>query len=102
MSLQAQAERGLHAARILNDPMVAEAFALVRQAIIERWESCPLADKDGAHELRLQLHLLASVKANFEEAISDGKVAMIELEREKAEAARKQSPADFRTAYLRR
>lgn len=95
MSLQADVERGQKAERLINDPMLTEAFALVRQAIHEHWEEAPLRDREGAHELRLQLKLLSDVRANLEQALSDGKLAAAELKTQR----RALSPAEFSQAY---
>jgi hypothetical protein len=74
-------ERGNQAARLLNDPVLCDAFEEVKRAIHEQWASCPLRDREGAHELRLMLKLTNDVWAVLEAALSDGKVAVQELER---------------------
>ena len=61
--------------------MLTEAFTLVAQAIHEAWEACPLRDTDGAHVLKLQLKLLGDVRANLEQAVTDGKLAAAEIDR---------------------
>lgn len=81
MSLQADIERGARAKQLIDEPLITEAFASVRQAIHDRWESCPLRDHEGKHELHLMLKLLTDVRTVFETAIDDGKMAAIELKR---------------------
>ena len=78
--LRAVQERGEKAARLINDPILAEAFAEVRRAIHESWESAPVRDHEGAHELKLMLRLVSDVQAVIERAIADGKLAAAELE----------------------
>ena len=78
--LQADIDRGAKAERLLADPLLVEAFDCVAQAIHEAWADCPLRDKEGAHELKLQLKLLGDVRANLERAVADGKLAAAELE----------------------
>lgn len=95
MSLREDLDRGIKAEKLLGDPLLVEAFDLVSRAIHERWEQCPLRDREGAHELKLQLKLLGDVRANLEQAISDGKLAAIELKTQNAAL----SPAEFRAAY---
>lgn len=92
--LQADLDRGIKAERLLRDGMFTDAFDMVAKAIHERWEQCPLRDRDGAHELKLQLKLLGDVRANLEQAISDGKLAAAELQTQRREL----SPAQFRAA----
>jgi hypothetical protein len=79
MSLALDIDRAHKADKLLKDEMLTEAFGLVRQAIIDRWEATPLRDQEGAHELKLQLKLLSDVRANLEQAVNDGKLAAAEL-----------------------
>lgn len=69
-----QIARAEKAAKLLNDPELIAAFEAVRQALIERWEAAPIRDKEGAHELKLQLKLLADVRANLQAVVNTGKV----------------------------
>lgn len=96
MSLKEELNRGIKAEKLLKDETLTEAFDLVRKAIHEQWESSPIRDKDGAHELKLMLKLLGDVRANLEQALTDGKLAAAELQRQ---SQRTQSPAEFSTAY---
>lgn len=96
MSLHEEVDRGAKAEKLLNDPILDEAFALVRSAIVEKWETTPLRDRDGAHELKLMLKLLGDVRANLEQAVADGKLAAAEL---KQQAHRALSPAEYTAAY---
>jgi hypothetical protein len=79
--LAADIDRGAKAHRLLSDPMLTEAFTLVAQAIHEAWETAPVRDTEGQHLLKLQLKLLGDVRANLEQAVTDGKLASIEYER---------------------
>lgn len=99
MTLEADRERGQKADKLLNDPMLADAFVSVKGAILEAWEATPIRDRDGAHELKLMLKLLGDVRANLERAITDGKIAAAELERQER---RELSPAQFRATHPRR
>lgn len=90
MTIEIDLDRAHRAKAILDNPTYQESFDLVRQAILEQWESTPIRDRDGAHELKLMLKLLSDVRANLERAIADGKVAAHEL------ARRTPKLADFR------
>ena len=85
---------GTRAARLLEDPVLLKAFADVRAAIIERWETSPVRDVEGQHQLHLMLRLLADVKGNLELAIANGKVAAEELR----QINRKLTPAEWRAS----
>lgn len=74
MNEEKRLERGARAQQLLNDPLIAEAFELVRQGIVDRWSQAPVRDRDGAHELKLMLKLLGDVHAALNQAVNDGKV----------------------------
>ena len=81
MNLERDLDRGQRAERLLQDPMLNEAFSLVETAIHQAWASAPIRDREGQHELKLQLKLLGDVRANLEQALQDGKLAASELKR---------------------
>jgi hypothetical protein len=91
VNLNKDVDHGARAERLLKDEMLAKAFTDVEAAIIERWKSCPLKDRDSAHEYRLMYKLLSDVRANLELAVADGKIAAAELKRQ-----------DERRPFLRR
>lgn len=59
---------------LLNDPEFQEAFKAVESSIFEKIKQCPIRDTEGLQILRLQLKLLADVKANIESVVNTGKV----------------------------
>lgn len=67
-------DRAHKAERLLNDPLLADAFEGVRKAIFTQIENNPIGDREALHEWRIMLKLLRDVKANLESAIRDGKV----------------------------
>ena len=72
-------DRGNRAQALLDDETLQQAFADVREAILGQIESCPLRDTEGAEKLRLMLKLLRDLQANLETAVSNGKLAEVEL-----------------------
>jgi hypothetical protein len=91
-----QLERAGKAEKLLNDPMLIEAFDLVRTTILKNIENAPIRDREGLHECRLMLELLRGVRANLEQAVRDGKVVVAALEEK-----RRLAPAEFSQAYRR-
>lgn len=83
--MTATMERAAHAEQLLKDPLLQEAFASVRTAILERIESAPMSDTDGAEKMRVMLKLLRDLKANFEHAVRDGQLAKFNLEEDRKE-----------------
>jgi hypothetical protein len=72
---------GAEAESLLRHPTFVRAVSNVRQAIHERWESSPISDTQGQHELRLMLKLLTDIQTVLEVAVSDGNEARRELDR---------------------
>lgn len=83
MKLNEEVSRGREAELLLNNPIFVESFAAVRAGIINAWADAPLRDKEGAHELKLMLKLLTDVESNIKRVVDTGKMATIQLEREK-------------------
>lgn len=79
MSIESDIQRGTDAKRLLDDPALKQAFTDVEAAIIQRWASSPIRDKDGQFELRLMMKLLGDLRVNLEQALADGKLAAEEL-----------------------
>lgn len=90
--LSKDVERGNHAQRLLNDPLLQEAFNVVRQAIHDQWESSPLRDVEGQVALRSMLNHLRDVQSVLEVALADGKAAADELTRRNRKVV---SPKEF-------
>ena len=66
--------RAVKAQALLEDPELQEAFSAVREALLKRIEECPIRDREGVHELKLQLKLLSDVRANLQSVVNTGKV----------------------------
>jgi hypothetical protein len=62
------------AKQLLEDEELTKAFAAVRDALIERFETCPIRDIEGQHEIKLMLKLLQDVRANLHSVVDSGKV----------------------------
>lgn len=79
MTLEQERRRGLDARRLLNDPLLAEAFATVETALRRQWE----ASSDGEAPLRerawLMLKLLGRVRGLLTESVETGRLAEAQL-----------------------
>lgn len=75
-----ETERGDKAKRLLEDPVLKQAFADVRARIIAEFENAPLRDQEGIFNLRLMLKALNDVRANLERAVRDGRLERIRME----------------------
>jgi hypothetical protein len=66
--------KAIKAQALIDDPTLSEAFEQVRIALLERFESCPIRDREGQHEIKLMLKLLSDVRLNLVSVINSGKV----------------------------
>lgn len=83
VSPEEELQRGRIAQSLLENEVYIEAIAAVRDGIISKWESCPIRDQEGQHELKLMLKLLNDLQANIKTAMDTGKLAKVQIEREK-------------------
>jgi hypothetical protein len=80
VNLDNEIAQGNNAERVLAD--VSPYLDMVEAAILDTWKKSPVADEKGQHELRLMLKLLGDLKANLKNAIDNGKLAKVQIERE--------------------
>jgi hypothetical protein len=97
LSLHDEVRFGTDAQRLLSDPTLVKAFDDVEAAILQRWKAAPVRDRDAQHELKLMFKLLGDVRANLEQAVSDGKMAAHELKIQQ----QRQSPLQKLRSVLR-
>lgn len=81
--LRKQMEDGARARTVLDSDAFQSAYKAVRDAILEQWESCPIRDREGAHELKLMLKVHTDLGKHLQKAVDDGKFAAEELKRDK-------------------
>jgi hypothetical protein len=81
--LREDLERGSRAERLLNDPFVKDAFALVEAHIIGKFREAPIRDEEGVVKAKQLLHSLTLFRGVFEDAIRNGKLAANALDPKK-------------------
>ena len=74
--------RGEQAKNILESAIYKESWEKVREGIITAWETSPIRDKEGQHELKLMLKCLKDVQNYMENVVITGKMAKIHLEKD--------------------
>lgn len=77
-------DKAAKAEALVQNPAFEQAFSDVEAAILRQWKDCPVRDVDGQHELKLMYKLLSDLRANLDRAISDGKLAALEIEQERS------------------
>lgn len=83
MNLTQQAVKGDRASELLNGEIFSEAVENVRKAIIDKWQACPVRDKEGQHELHLMVKLLDELVGQINVFINEGKNARFQIESQK-------------------
>lgn len=89
MELEQEYSRGQKAKEILENEIYKDAFLMMREGIIKAWEDSPVRDTEGQHELKLMVKLLNDLQKNFEDVMNTGKLAKIQIDREKEGLLRK-------------
>lgn len=75
-------DRATRAQKLLQDPLLADAFEKVRLAILSAFESSPARDAEGREHLFQRLKALNDARGYLEQAVRDGKV-VVHLQEEK-------------------
>ncbi len=83
MGLESESRRGNEAKSLLDNPLYQECVQSLRDAIISKWRSTPIRDREGAHELKLMDKLLSDIEQYFKTIAETGKIADIQIERER-------------------
>lgn len=86
--------RGEHAKRLLDDTLLKEALAEIKQAVIEQWAALSVQNKEQAEELKRLLWAAKQFEAIFVAHVGGATIARSELLLEtnmqiKAEAAQR-------------
>lgn len=79
MSPEEQIARGEHAKRLLDDPLLKEALAEVKQAVMDSWAALPVENKAQAEELKRLLWAAKQFEAVFESYVAGATIMRAEL-----------------------
>lgn len=83
MEAHEESNRGHEARRILDNPLFREAIDTLREGIIGKWRAAPIRDREGMHELKLMDKLLTDIEGYLRSVLDTGKMADIQLEKER-------------------
>lgn len=67
--------RAAHAQRLLNDPLLQEAFAAIRAEAIGAWEHTAARDSDAREIAWLTVKVLGRIEGVLQSAVDDGRIA---------------------------
>lgn len=76
---ETEIRRGEHAAQLLNDELLTEAFAFIEQELTQQWQNSPARDHEGREKLWLSLKLLQKVHGHLVSVLETGKFARATL-----------------------
>lgn len=79
MSLEQQVIDADEARRLIENPVLKEAFAGVKSGIIAAMQNAPMGDERTHNRLVISLQVLNQIEKNITEKIQTGKLAEIEI-----------------------
>ena len=80
MTVDQEIRRGEEAARLVEAPLLKEAFDKIEAGIIDAMKRVPMGDTKTQHELVLSLQLFGRIKGHMAEVMETGKLARIQKE----------------------
>lgn len=90
-SLEQRQHEGSRAREVLENEVYVDAFAAIRQEYTNAWMNSPARDEAGRERIYWMLKTLEKVQAQLEAAMTDGKIASMELEYQAAQDARERA-----------
>ena len=79
MTLEQEQRRGEQARRLLDEPLIVEAFTEVETALRRQWEASGEGDVEARERLWLMLKLVRRVHGRLAEAMETGRLAETQL-----------------------
>lgn len=79
-TLEQRMRQGEQARQVLENPAFAKAFDDIEKEHVEAWKNSPARDPDGRETLWMTVKLLHKLRSTLESAMTDGKLANVELE----------------------
>lgn len=79
MTNEEHARRGDEAQRLLENPLLIEAFDVIERQCIEEIKKCPVRDAEGLAKLHLMLLLNQRLRVQIESVVNTGKIAKASL-----------------------
>lgn len=73
--------RAAHAQRLMDDPMLIEALANIRQAAINAWQATPIAGEREREVAWLTVKVVGRIEAELQSIIDNGRIAAARVQR---------------------
>lgn len=81
MSPEERRARGDKAKRLLDDPLLVEAFATVEAAYLGAWKNTALGETQARELAYMAVRAVADVRTAIRRVVADGQIANAEIER---------------------
>lgn len=81
MDQLAEVQRGGEAERLMENPLIKDAFEKVRNGILDGMKNSAFGDQSTHHHLVIALQLLGQIEKSLKDIIVTGKMAEIQLEK---------------------
>ena len=78
-NLEKQVSRGERARQLLENSVLPEAFAAIKEVYTKALVEAPIRDIEGIQKLKIMIGLVDKLKETLETFVNDGKVAVKEL-----------------------
>lgn len=75
---------GQEAERLLQHPLLTQAFELIEQDIQKQWLNSPARDVEGREKLHLMVKMLHRLKFQLQSVVENGKIMQKTLEQSRA------------------
>lgn len=81
MDQLAESKRGEEADRLMDNPIMQEAFSKVRDGIVNSMKDSAFGDEKTHHHLVIALQVLGQIEKHLRDVSTTGKMARIQIER---------------------
>ena len=79
--LKKEAKLGVDAERVLEEPLLKEAFETLENAYLDGWRFSQPDDTKGRERIHMSIYCIGKVKQHLRSVIANGKLAEDELKR---------------------
>jgi SH3-like domain-containing protein len=90
-TLEQRMTQGEQARQVLENPAFAKAFDDIEREHVEAWKNSPVRDPEGRETLWMTVKLLYKLRSTLEAAMTDGRLASVELEHQAKQLARERA-----------
>lgn len=89
MTDEQKVQRAEEARQLLANPILSEAFTVIREEVLDQWKSSKEHEAEGREKLWTTLKLLDRLQSQITQVVQTGKVAQASLLQRAKEAALK-------------